>query len=463
MDGEKDAGEKQALKPAAENIWYALATIAGESLYGINFDVVAKNQHYWNGYMALLISDGSREKLADFNGEKLTLPLLSQTEVQHVHEVLKSRGFNKRQLPGSIFGINFSRTRFPKHANFAGFVFAKHANFDGAIFAHDVSFNRAIFTKDSSFDSTTFNQSVDFRETQFTGLAFFRDAEFKNNAEFINTKFLSTNFINTNFKGIADFKESEFTDTAIFNNATFSSRALFWKVKFINGANFNSTTFKSTTSFNHTKFQRQPPSFSDAMLSQDTEWNGVEWPKEPKWLQWPKWLLWPKAHNHNSAKKNIKIFERLADMMRASGRYHDQHQFFRSEMHARRVAERNPITKSINWVYWFLGNYGFGYGRALFFWALNIIIGAICIYPYYGSNSLNFAPKFTNTLAISFANCHSFLGLNRGALKGVYKKFEAGDYSTLVPFHFVWTVQALLGIIFLFFLALTIRNRFRMR
>ncbi len=62
-----------------------------------------------------------------------------------------------------------------------------------------------------------------------------------------------------------------------------------------------------------------------------------------------------------------------------------------------------------------------------------------------------------NSVVASFSNAHSFLGLNRGPLKKVYETYGAEGW-----FNTLWTLQALSGIVFLFFLLLTIRNKFKM-
>ena len=86
-------------------------------------------------------------------------------------------------------------------------------------------------------------------------------------------------------------------------------------------------------------------------------------------------------------------------------------------------------------------------------WLLHIIMSAGLIFVFTNHSWANVAYSF----AASFSNAHSFLGLNRGPLKKMY-----AGYSTESWFNALWTFQALFGIMLLFFLILTIRNRFKM-
>ena len=60
------APEKPGLKPAETNPWYVLMTVAGERTGGrISTDLHAKNQRYWNGWMAQKLSDEQKQKLIE--------------------------------------------------------------------------------------------------------------------------------------------------------------------------------------------------------------------------------------------------------------------------------------------------------------------------------------------------------------------------------------------------------------
>ena len=65
---------------------------------------------------------------------------------------------------------------------------------------------------------------------------------------------------------------------------------------------------------------------------------------------------------------------------------------------------------------------------------------------------------FPQAFAISFSNAHVFFGLNRGFLQDAIK-----DWAGVPFFNLIGGGQTVVGTVLLFFLLLTIRNRFRMR
>ena len=67
-------------------------------------------------------------------------------------------------------------------------------------------------------------------------------------------------------------------------------------------------------------------------------------------------------------------------------------------------------------------------------------------------------PPTLTALAINFSNSLPFLRLQHGPVENAYNAFH-----TLTGFDMLWTIQSLSGPLLLFFLLLTIRNRFRLR
>lgn len=74
------------------------------------------------------------------------------------------------------------------------------------------------------------------------------------------------------------------------------------------------------------------------------------------------------------------------------------------------------------------------------------------------------------SVVISFSNLHSFLGINRVFAKNIYAKFDShsdkfGNFSemSILLFNIIGGIQSIIGVIILFFLLLTLRNRYRMR
>ena len=155
-------------------------------------------------------------------------------------------------------------------------------------------------------------------------------------------------------------------------------------------------------------------------------------------------------------------------MMDKLNKHHDKHMFFRLEMRTRRQMEKIPLTRSINWAYEFLSDYGYGVGRALTFWYLNIIVGMMLLIlgqdvkiKLSWSGLKEVGRVSLDALATSFSNAHRFLGLGRGPLKDSVE-FYKNSPDLLIPYNVTAFAQTILGAIFLFFVLLCMRNRFRM-
>jgi len=103
---------KPKLIPAAENIWYALATIAGEA-EGIEDETVYQhNCHFWNGYMRTHMGEEEYNQLNDPQGNQIELPHLNKQENKYIRSMLSLRAF--KTPPLSKHTINFKNVEFPK-------------------------------------------------------------------------------------------------------------------------------------------------------------------------------------------------------------------------------------------------------------------------------------------------------------------------------------------------------------
>ena len=133
-------------------------------------------------------------------------------------------------------------------------------------------------------------------------------------------------------------------------------------------------------------------------------------------------------------------------------------------MQAKEVRDGEGISTSVSRLYG-LFRYGWGLEYALILWVLHILLGAGCLSVmalWQRSQPLpdlaKIVTKIVQALAVSFSNSHPFLGLQRGPAKSAYASFD-----TLTGFDILWMIQSLSGPLLLFFLLLTIRNRFRLR
>ncbi|MBL4854021.1 MAG: pentapeptide repeat-containing protein [Robiginitomaculum sp.] len=383
----------------------------------------------------------------------------------------------------------FCRTKFNGSANFHKATFTGDIN---SLIGH-VDFSKAIFTEYADFSETKFTDFANFSNTIFEKNADFSNTTFKKNADFSRARFAEheenstgkVDFRNVTFTADANFKAVTFTQNVFFKDVLFAGIADFSDAKFKQNADFKSATCKTTTDFTRTKFSNHPPQFFDAEVSEDTRW-----PQEENFLT--------PTHNGETTIEHINAYERLALMMSKLEKHHDRHMFFRLEMRVRRrldvikdvrpaIERKHPFLKKVmnipffakpieiivkapviamNWLYEKFCDYGYGFGRALGWWFGHIVLGTVFLFPY--KMTMLATPTLANictgiklwgvAFATSFSNAHSFLGLHRGALKDVYAQSAAQ-----VPFfNLIWGFQGLFGIMFLFFLILTVRNRFKM-
>ena len=126
-------------------------------------------------------------------------------------------------------------------------------------------------------------------------------------------------------------------------------------------------------------------------------------------------------------------------------------------MRAKEVRDGWGISTFSSYLYGLLFRYGWGFERALGLWVAHLVLGAGYLWVM-ALWQMNQPLSWLKALAISFSNSLPFLGLQRGPVENAYASFH-----TLTGFNMLWTIQSLSGPLLLFFLLLTIRNRFRLR
>ena len=137
-------------------------------------------------------------------------------------------------------------------------------------------------------------------------------------------------------------------------------------------------------------------------------------------------------------------------------------------MRARRSAEGWNIAHLMNWFYEMLCDYGYGLGRISTIWASHIGASALTLWSLKTLSAehsefswqlvLEILCDLPPAIVISFSNAHALLGLKNSFLEDVFTAWKE-----MPLFGAVGGVQTVFGVILLFFLLLTVRNRFRMR
>jgi len=526
------ANENRKLASASQNIWYVLATIAGEPGRDPEDTIRQKNTHYWNGYIATMLDNSTIEKVKALKGDSFELPVLSKQELKLIQNKLKAKGFIEDDLL-SARSIDLQNTKFPL-INFSGYVFPLSVDFQGSEFSKQALFNGTVFLETAKFTGSTFLSPARFNWSQFHSSARFSQCKFSGSVKFKAVKFLGSTrfsealfakgawFSDSSFGGFSKFGGSKFTGNAKFENceysgtvgfkgAVFSSSAWFSnseykryvsfsKSKFQSDARFKSCVYKEGAAFlscifsgpakfsggkflgpaifagaefsglptfqnsefkqrldfgylkvrngfRKTVFKSHPPEFFNTKISENISWSDTVFPSVQD-------LSRRNADSHKDA------YERLGLMMDRLKKHHDKHRFYRLEMRARRQMEKKwSLPRFINWSYEALSDYGYGVGRTASLWGGNILVGgALLFFQRVESGELN--TNFWNALTTSFSNAHGFLGLSRGPLKIAVTDYQ--DADMFIPFNVIATAQTIVGAIFLFFLLLTLRNKFKM-
>lgn len=358
--------------------------------------------------------------------------------------------------------VRLDSVHLQKGSCFAEVRFAADATFVGARLAGDTDFSSAEFLQDVVFRSTMFLGPASFKTAKFDALAKFQNSEFHSNA----------NFQLATFAGWARFEHSNFNASAVFSETTFQMWANFESAEFAGMVSFGGTTFGSWATFTSAKFLspvafpnasfRDAPVFFETCFHEDTDWGGVTWPGKPT--------------RQRDGHQYVRRYERLALIMSDLKKYEDEHFFFRKAMQARRIRDGRSVSSAVNWFYEFACDYGHGIGRALALWLGWIGLTGILLWsmvfrngwqPGLGANWNTVQPliDLRDAMLLSFANCHAFLGLTRWTAKPLIDRItKSGDYSqaAIDSLHVISGVQTVGGVITLFFLLLTLRNRFKM-
>jgi len=383
-----------------ENNWYRLMTICGAD--------ERVNRETWNRAMANFLSAAQISKLIA-DGRHTPAELIPTPKPQILQQWVKATG-KPDGCPidpdgDDPYGIDLLHIRFPDHFLAAGYIFPFQVNFSGS------EFN----------DSAGFSDGVFFADVFFTSVVFARWAHFEG----------------TRFHGRADFSGAEcrYIEASSFAGATFEGETSFERVAFRGEINFNKTSFKDETSFEDASFVFAPK-FFEAKLFEGTVWRGVKWPL-------------PSAKYY--AGKYLDAYERLKMEMERLKKHEAELDFFALELQCKRTLLGGiagfPIT-----LYGLFCDYGRSYGRPLAGLVLTVLLGAIVMWACPGQPA-----SFSEIAALALANTFAVLGFRR-------EFFDPEVLKAMTPWlKAAGAAQMTFGMIFLFFFALAIRNRFRMK
>ncbi len=254
----------------------------------------------------------------------------------------------------------------------------------------------------------------------------------------------SFDFSKSHCSGDADFISATFTGTAYFISATFTGTADFSSATFKQLAKFSSAKFKSTTGFKNAKFITHVPEFHAAELYEDTDFTLPEDYRQ----NWPPLM----GEGVMEAARQKKAYNRLRLYMNKSLQIDEEQFFHRMEMRCKRETEGWRY----RWIYSVfeaVSDYGNSVLRPAGCLFVLWLVGAICKLELVKGAWWPDYHSIPQAAGWSFANLFPFFGFRR-----LYF-----DESLTASLKFIGGGQTVFGFILLFFLALGLRNRFRLR
>ena len=430
---------------AAEEVtpWLRLARISGDH---------EENKRLWNGYQKYLSRPHSYEcqrqmdnpkfvdivdlSDAEFHSIQMKVAYLPKVlgEAQTI-AVAKFDAEIKTRL--ELDGFYFAFPVFIQNTTFKSLLTLKHAQFAEGLTAVECVFKKGLKATGASFGPFT-----TFSECRFIERTSFRDAKFKD-----------ANFHRANFKNDCNFMDAEFAEYVFFTDSIFTNSATFKSVKFHDLTSFDLAAASSAAvpiSFQDAKFFKHPPRFFGRTLHEDTDWTGVTLPNAEAQAALSRDLL----------EDDKRAYEQLRIKCGALGKVEDEHMFFRREMEL--TGHLSPwYTRVTYWLYHLVSDYGHSYWRPIAgmggLWAVWSLFYAL---HFMARDQLHLCMDrvelLRSTMGLSFSNIF--------AVFGFYRRFPSDLLADPTFVTVLLTVsETLLGFVFLFFLGLGLRTRFRLR
>ena len=410
------------------------------------------NKQLWNGYQKYLLKPNEEDYQRQMENPKFeeieelsdTTIHAIQTEIQDLpteldpfEEINMTADIQEIKMPLNLEGFYFA---FPVWL--WGIRFKESLNLDNAQFSHSVSFSRCVFENAYSANSANFGS-----------LSLFNDCEFNWITSFRSAKFGWAHFHSANFEDRCDFAQATFTDIASFMNSRFTDSGEFRGAEFHASVNFDGVKAPIPAiqlDFSRAKFINHPPRFFGREMHEDTDWTDVEWPSAKQLA----------AQHRKHLEDDKRAYEQLRIKCGALGKVEDEHLFFRREMDL--TGRLSPwFTRIPYWLYHLVSDYGHSYWRpivglagvwalwrglyALYFMSLDKL--HLCM------DRMDLALSITG---LSFANIFAVFGFHRRFPSDLLA--DPGTGAILLT-----ASETLLGFVFLFFLGLGLRTRFRLR
>jgi uncharacterized protein YjbI with pentapeptide repeats len=354
---------------------------------------------------------------------------------------------NYRFRTGVLFVGNF----FPAGFHLSQFVSERDFYFIGNEVSGPASIHGA-FMRGAMFDYTTFEYHASFSETRFV-TALFREVVFCASTHFQGVKFEMVSFDGSQFRGDVDFSGD--ISSGDHKLQTFG-RISFLGVQFLGTVDFSNRKFLHSTNFgklkNTSTVFAAAPMFHNCELHQNTSFDGVVFAQ-------------PTKLDGSAA----KAYSTLRHAMSKHQSTRDEQRFQILELDAEKVTE-NKWVAFLYSSYQRIAGYGFSIVKPAVYLLLFPFLLALAIYGA-TTGLMNCDAVFTETCQFSpgtFLKVVEFSLLQSLPPLGIEKTTDAlrelifpGEHlGTLLP---VMIVQKILSLAGWFFVALALRNLFKMK
>jgi uncharacterized protein YjbI with pentapeptide repeats len=297
MRDENEATEQPAskLKPANENPWYVLMTLAGEQKgLEVNVELNKRNAKLWNEYIGVQSRKTDLERIKDHglvfetDGQRGVTsrrildgfprewrirhgPSVPVPEIPSPNDPVDLGGvyFEHFLLAKNMFfpsKVNLKGACFQKDALFIECGFAKRVCLSDAEILGSAEFTGSRFVSDFHADalkigdrlyvnSVTVDGDLELKRLSVGGLACLENLMVKGDAIFDDGHFdQSSGFHRSEFSGNTSFDATIFKGSVNFISSAFSARTSFSKAKFFGSANFSGSEFLGVAVFRATYF-----------------------------------------------------------------------------------------------------------------------------------------------------------------------------------------------------------------
>ncbi|MCP9483819.1 hypothetical protein NNA36_17790 [Shimia sp. CNT1-13L.2] len=460
------------LKLANQNPWYVLMTLYGEQKAdAIDEGVLNKNRRAWNAWAGQALSE---EEIAELkiNSSIDTHELSGWATLGNEIEARFAEEYRRRNpardelpgLPSPKASIDLNNLLFQCDLVLDKWVFPEKVDFQTSKFRSQFAPLRSVFLARTNFLKAEFEQEALFFGSQFQADVDFSNVDFRSFANFGQTKFFQgasyrqACFHDRVFFGRADFRKSASFNLSVFQGYSNFSEAQFGssKLQFGVSTSFVDCQFEKPTIFREAKFFVEYPDFSGAMLHDKTVFT-------PHPDYWPER---PKGNKKGEKQKDLRRIRakeacaQIRHVLSRQGLPDDEHFFFRREMSFSAISgewwSRLPYI-----FYGLVSDYGNSIEKPLKLLLTTVVApsGVFTAYLQTLEGSYNYLEALhwvPAGLGMSFSNTFKFLGLQRLHFADA---FEAAGTAI----HAIAGVQTVLGFVFLFFLGLGLRQRFRLR